>query len=115
MKGEKKKSGAHADVPLRRTKRKRKEKPGVPHGSEIEIRDVDGMEYREKGRRRATCLPDCSVGYVKLLENVGVPRINDERERAWRGPETRFHKRGAPVRISSIRSLRAMLFARCTV
>lgn len=62
-------------------KEEKKREAGVPHGSEIEIRDVDGMEYREKGRRRATCLPDCSVGYVKLLENVGVPRINDERER----------------------------------
>jgi len=42
--------------------------------SEIEIRDVDRKKYREKGRRRATCLPDYfSMGYVKLLENVGIP------------------------------------------
>lgn len=42
--------------------------------SEIEIRDVDRKKYREKGRRRATRLPDCSsMGYVKLLENVGIP------------------------------------------
>jgi len=68
----------------RRSVSKDKEKgkeTGVPHRSEIEIRDVDGMEYREKGRRRATCLPDCAMGYVKLLENVGFPRINDGRTR----------------------------------
>lgn len=69
---------------------------------EIEIRDVGTnggrgeRAYREKGRRRATCLPDCSTGYVKLLENVGILSPDKRRERsACGGPETRFRKRGA--------------------
>lgn len=82
---------------------------GAPHRSEIEIRDVYGREYREKGRRRATCLPDCSTGYVKLLENVGIPWINDE-WRARSGNEI-LRKKEAPVQISSIGSLRAVAFA----
>lgn len=67
---------------------------GAPHRSVIEIRDVYGREYREKGRRRATCLPDCSTGYVKLLGNVGIPWINDE-WRARSGNEILRKKRSA--------------------
>jgi len=52
----------------------------MPRRSEIEIRVVDG-------KRRATRLPDCSVGYVKLLKNVGIPRINERTRVARPGNE----------------------------
>jgi hypothetical protein len=40
---------------------------------QIKVRDAE-MGGKEHRGRRATRLPDCrSVGYVELLENVGIP------------------------------------------